>query len=137
MPKGALRQDVMDAAGHPGCEQSPVLGRIVDHLERLDEHAKDTKAFQKEMVQVMKTQSAQTERLVAIADKTERNRDDIAKTEKRLNYHILSPGHSPVGRTDSDSKAKKWDKLTTSLIIGAILGAGSFIWKLIEMRITP
>ena len=145
-----LRQDIMATTEHPHtiCDQGPVLVRIVDRLERLDEHAENTKNFQKEMSGALITIAAQQERLVAIADKTDSNKDDInslfkinRENERRLNDHINN--HSApisLNKTNPDgslSKAKKWDMLTMSLFTGAALGAAGFIWKLVEKAITP
>lgn len=129
-----LRQDIVHE-----CNQGQVLTGIVDKLDRLDEHARDNKLFQRDMSNAIVTIAQQQEKLVAIADKTDQNKIDInnlfkinRETEKRLNTHIESAGHSPQGDSSNAVKASNYDKIQVSLITSALLGAAAVVYKFIE-----
>jgi len=134
-----LKQDILESQGHEGCNKEPVLDKIVGQLDRLDEHARDAKVFQRDMSKAVVAIAQQQERLVAIADKTDQNKHDIdnlfhinRETEKRLTDHITSAGHSPQGDNTNAAKASNYDKIQVSLITSAILTVAAVIWKFIE-----
>jgi hypothetical protein len=136
MSSKELRQEMAEVTD---CNQGPVLERIVSKLGILDEHAKDQKVFQRDMSNAIVTIAQQQEKLVAIADKTDQNKNDIdnlfkinRETEKRLNGHIESAGHSPQGDSSNAVKASNYDKIQVSLITSAILGAAAVVYKFIE-----
>jgi hypothetical protein len=81
--------------------------------------------------------AGQQEKILAVADKTQRNEDDIQHlfklnraVEITVTDHILTPRHSPQGNTDNTDT--KFDKVQFTVITAAIMGAGAFIWKFIQ-----
>ena len=139
MPHHQLKQEVIDTVGHAGCNKEPVLEKIVGQLDRLDEHARDNKLFQRDMSKAVVDIAKHQERLIAIADKTDQNKTDIdnlfhinRNTEKRLNTHIESAGHSPQGDSSNAAKASNYDKIQVSLITSAILGAAAVVYKFVR-----
>lgn len=133
--KPDLRQEV-DEMDDEKCDKGPILNRIVDHVERLDKHAAKSERFQESMSEAVVLIARQQEKIVAIADKTQRNQDDIQNlfkltrtVETHLNDHILSSGHSAQGKQDKDTK---FDRVQVAVITAAILGALGFAKQFIQ-----
>jgi hypothetical protein len=130
--KPSLRQDV--EMSDEKCDKGPILNRIVDHVERLDKHAERSEVFQSKMSEALISIAGHQEKILAVADKTQRNETDIQhlfklnrETETNITDHILSPRHSPQGKTDT-----RFDKVQVAVVTAALLGGCAFVWKFIQ-----
>lgn len=108
------------------CDKGPVIEQIKSTLADLrDSNVKISEA----LIQIARQQ----ERLVSLADKTDSNREDIAKlfeivreNEKRFNEFLLKR----VNTIPASTAAKNWNNLEKVIVTAATMGALSFFWKI-------
>ncbi len=107
------------------CNLGPVLMNIMGKLDTLDAHSAETKVFQKEVSKGMTELAVQQEKIIAITEKVDVNKNDVSKLYSLYNKHIAN--HPIAG--DVVAKSKKFDKIETSIIVAMLLGIGAAIMK--------